>query len=391
MKNEFNLVWLDIEDITPYENNPRNNSRAIEEVAESMRVFGFRPENAILLNKDHVVVNGDTRYHAAKLAGIKKIPCFINEKLTEDELNAFRIADNKVSEYSTWDYDKLKVEVNELNDSGFDVSKLGFTYDTLDDLLAVCESANQYFQGKVNADKIPSLDGGDYSSEFNKIYTLGTDHRLLVCKPADNKLYSKLLYDGKATFYFADFGNETFSDNQGILLTYGAREIQPGNSFYIKANNIDFKRYLQLCDGLELSINQLLLWVLAKHTNTGEYYRHVGIPILYGWKANGKRKWNNDRKQGSVLEFSNAINIESSVEMVEYLINNSTDDSDIVFDNAGGVGTTVIACQVLGRRSRIVVDSLIKADIIRKRWAEFVYGEDCNWVSKTPEFKDGKK
>lgn len=391
MKNNFNLVWLDIEDITPYENNPRNNHRAIEEVAESMRQFGFRPENAILLDKNHVIVNGDTRYHAAKLIGIKKIPCFINEQLTEDELNAFRIADNKVSEYSTWDYDKLKVEINELNDEGFDVTKLGFTFDTLDELLSVCEEDNQFFQGKVSPDKGVSLTGDKFSSEFDKIYTLGNDHRLLVCKATDSRLYSKLLYDGKATFYFVDFTNEQFGDDQGILLTYGAKELSSGNSFYVKTNNVDFKRYLQLCDGLDLSVNQLLIWVQTKYTNTGEYYSNAGTPIIYGCKSNGKRKWYNDRKQANVLEFGNTISDVASVDLVKYLISNSTDESDIVFDNFGHIGTTVIACQILGRRSRIVVDSVVKADLIRKRWAEFVYGENCDWESKTPELKRGKK
>ena len=105
------LEIINIQAIKPYENNPRKNERAVEKVAESIRLFGFK--NPVILDKNNVIVCGHTRVKAAEKLGIIDIPCLYADDLTEDEIKAFRLIDNKTSEYSQWDFDKLGLEWNE--------------------------------------------------------------------------------------------------------------------------------------------------------------------------------------------------------------------------------------------------------------------------------------
>lgn len=117
---------LHITELVPYKNNPRNNKKAIEGVANSIAEFGFKVP--IVIDKNNVIVCGHTRYEAAKKLQIETIPCLRADDLTEDQINAFRLADNKVAEKSKWDSKKLLVEMNkikmDMRKFHFDTSKL---------------------------------------------------------------------------------------------------------------------------------------------------------------------------------------------------------------------------------------------------------------------------
>lgn len=112
------IVNVDINEIRPYENNPRDNKNAIPEVERSIREFGFKVP--IVLTKDNVIVTGHTRYEAAKLIGMDKIPAIYADDLTEEQIKAFRLADNKVGEFSSWDFGKLEQELDGIDDEYFD-------------------------------------------------------------------------------------------------------------------------------------------------------------------------------------------------------------------------------------------------------------------------------
>lgn len=104
-------------DILPYENNPRVNATGIGAVAKSMKEFGVRAP--ILLDKNRVIIYGHTRFEAAKLNGLKEYPCIIADDLTEDKVKAYRIADNAVADFSSWDEDKLLIELKDLGQIEF--------------------------------------------------------------------------------------------------------------------------------------------------------------------------------------------------------------------------------------------------------------------------------
>lgn len=120
-----------IDKLIPYHNNPRKN-QAVDKVASSLSEFGF--QQPIVVDKNMVVIVGHTRLLASQKLGFKKVPVFIAD-LSEAKAKAYRIADNRLSEDSDWDYDFLNIEMNMLNEENFDLSQLGFTTEELNNLL----------------------------------------------------------------------------------------------------------------------------------------------------------------------------------------------------------------------------------------------------------------
>lgn len=112
---------VDINTLKPYENNPRNNDNAVDAVAASIKEFGFKVP--IIVDKDNVIVAGHTRYKASQKLGLEVVPVIVADDLTEDQIKAFRLADNKTSELAGWDFTKLE---EELAGIALDMSDFGF-------------------------------------------------------------------------------------------------------------------------------------------------------------------------------------------------------------------------------------------------------------------------
>ena len=117
------MQYLEIDKIVPYARNPRKN-QDIDKVASSIKEYGF--QQPLVLDKDNIIIVGHTRFSAAKKLGLKKIPCLIADKLTESQVKAYRIADNRVAEESKWDNELLNLELIELQKDNIDLENLGF-------------------------------------------------------------------------------------------------------------------------------------------------------------------------------------------------------------------------------------------------------------------------
>lgn len=117
-----------IDEIMPYENNPRKNDNAVEAVANSIREFGFKVP--IIIDKNNVIIAGHTRVKAGVRLGMKTVPCIMADDLTDEQIKAFRIADNRTAEKSTWDYETLLIELDEIIDNIY----TGFTEKDIDSL-----------------------------------------------------------------------------------------------------------------------------------------------------------------------------------------------------------------------------------------------------------------
>lgn len=122
----MNIKNVKIDTLIPYVNNPRNNTDAIDKVASSIKEFGFRVP--IVIDKNNIVVTGHTRLLASKKLGLEEVPVIVADDLTEAQIKAFRIADNKVSEYSTWDIDLLRNELDMLEELNFDLDLVNIDY-----------------------------------------------------------------------------------------------------------------------------------------------------------------------------------------------------------------------------------------------------------------------
>lgn len=120
--SELKLVYKKVSDIFEYDKNPRKNDPAVNAVANSIKEFGFKVP--IIIDCNNVIVAGHTRIKAARLLGIEKIPCICANDLTEQQIKAFRLADNKVAEFAEWDMDQLASELDDITD--LDMEELGF-------------------------------------------------------------------------------------------------------------------------------------------------------------------------------------------------------------------------------------------------------------------------
>jgi hypothetical protein len=129
-EKSLNVVMMSTGSLKPYDNNPRKNDNAVERVAESIKAFGFN--QPIVVDKHNVVVVGHTRLKAAILLGLNQVPVLIVDKLSDEQLKAYRIIDNRAADFSEWDTERLLTEIEDLSKSDFDAEFLGFELEDID-------------------------------------------------------------------------------------------------------------------------------------------------------------------------------------------------------------------------------------------------------------------
>lgn len=132
-KKDLTVVYKGVNELIPYVNNPRHNEVAVDKVASSIKEFGFKVP--IIIDENNVIVAGHTRFKASKKLGLSEVPCIVSDDLSEAQIKAFRIADNKVSELATWDEELLSVELEQLVEMGYDLALTGVENEELDELL----------------------------------------------------------------------------------------------------------------------------------------------------------------------------------------------------------------------------------------------------------------
>jgi ParB-like chromosome segregation protein Spo0J len=125
-------LW-DIDDVRPYEKNPRVNDQAVEAVAASLKEFGFR--QPIVVDADGVIIVGHTRWKAAKKLGLAKVPVHVAKDLSPEKVKAYRIADNQTNSLADWDYELLPLELKDLQAADYNLDLLGFSADDLAKML----------------------------------------------------------------------------------------------------------------------------------------------------------------------------------------------------------------------------------------------------------------
>lgn len=142
----MNIENLNVKDLIPYEKNPRKNDSAVEFVANSIKEFGFKVP--IVIDKDNVIVTGHTRLKAAKKLKMKTVPCIRADDLTEEQVKAFRLADNKVSEQADWDFQLLSEEIADITD--IDLTDFGFEFEDLKTPEELHEESKENYEEQKN-------------------------------------------------------------------------------------------------------------------------------------------------------------------------------------------------------------------------------------------------
>ena len=165
---DISIESININEIIPYKNNPRFNDDAVEAVKASIKEFGFKVP--VVIDKDNVIVTGHTRIKAAKELGLEKVPCIRADDLTDDQIKAFRIADNKTGEIATWDYDKLEIE---LEDIEIDMSAFGLEIGDIEiNDVGEIDDGGYYGDERERTNKAYNLDLIDYDNLTNDFWQM---------------------------------------------------------------------------------------------------------------------------------------------------------------------------------------------------------------------------
>lgn len=372
------IVNKNIEEIKMYENNPRNNDGAVEYVANSIKEFGFKVP--IVLDKNNIIVAGHTRYKAAKLLNITEIPCIIADDLSDEQVKAFRLIDNKAAELASWDIDLLNLELENIKD--IDMELFDFQISNILDNVV----DDEY---EVELPEDPKTKNGN-------IYKLGNHY--LMCGDSTNaedvkKLMNNQLadlivtdppynvnYEGK-TDNNLKIMNDNMEDNQFYSFLESAfinlyDSIKAGGSIYVfhaDTEGLNFRKAI-MSSGFKLA--ECLVWVKNAFVMGRQDYHWKHEPVLYGWKPGASHYFINDRSQSTVLEFDKPIRNEEHptmkpIDLIAYLINNSSKKDEIVLDLFGGSGTTMIACEQTNRKAFIMELDPRYCDVIVDRWEKF--------------------
>lgn len=159
------IINKKLDEIKIYEKNPRKNDDAVEEVANSIKEFGFKVP--IIIDKNNVIVAGHTRYKASKKLGLTEVPCIVANDLTEEQVKAFRLADNKVSEKAIWDYDLLDKELKNIN--SIEMELFGFENIDIDWADVEDLSEESYEEPQKDMLECPNCHHIDSKNHFRKI------------------------------------------------------------------------------------------------------------------------------------------------------------------------------------------------------------------------------
>ena len=364
------IIEKNIKDITPYENNPRNNEDAVEKVAESIKEFGF--QQPIVVDKDNVVIVGHTRLKAAERLGLDKVPVVVADELTEEQAKAYRIADNKTNEIATWKFDVLNKELLDIGQ--IDMSKFGFDMSALaDDLVA--EEDDYVLDGNI----VTKVKQGD-------LWKLG-GHRLICGDSTDITVIDRLMDGVKADMVMTDAPYGVSAVNsEGTVIGYGENHLAERGKYAPIIGDDTTKTAQQAYDLLSQICDKLILW-------GGNYFLDF-LPASDGWLiwdkrgesgirnnfADGEMAWCSFHTpvriyhqlwNGMIREGEHEKRVhptQKPIKMLSEILQDFSKENEVILDVFGGSGSTLIACEQLNRKCYMCELDPHYCSVIIDRW-----------------------
>lgn len=304
------IVDKPIEWLRPYENNPRNNEQAVEAVANSIKEFGFKVP--IVATPDGEIINGHTRFKAAKFLKLKAVPVLIADDLSDEQIKAFRLADNKTGELADWDIELLYSELDDL--TGFDMTMFGFEdIDfSLDDFE---EEKEEGEEADTDSEEKPKVEYGD-------IYQLGR-HRLMCGDSTSAEDMARLIDGETIDLYVTDppynvayqggtdeamtIMNDSMDDvsfRQFLRDAFAVanNHLKSGGAFYIwhaDSEGLNFRAAVKETGWL---LKQSIIWVKNAIVLGRQDYQWKHEPCLYGWKDGASHYFVDNRSLATVIE-----------------------------------------------------------------------------------------
>lgn len=377
VKKEF--INLKINEIIPYDKNPRINDDAVADTMESIR----QCENLdpIEVDEHNVILSGHTRLKALKKLGFDSTECVRYTGLSEEKKKKYRILANKVAEKSQWDIDLLTEELEGLDFEGFD-----FGFDLNIDL-------GEEEHTEAREDDYDLVLPEEPKSRAGDIYVLGR-HRLMCGDSLSAADLSRLMDGGTADMILTDppynvdyegtagkIQNDNMEDTRfRAFLTDAFKNadtvLKPGGAVYIWHADSEGFNFRAACKDAGWNVRQCLIWNKNSLVMGRQDYQWKHEPCLYLWKDGAAHFWNSDRAQTTVIDCDKPKKNDihptmKPVKLFDYLIQNSSRNGDVVLDMFGGSGTTIIACEQNGRAAMAMELDPRYIDASVKRWEEF--------------------
>ncbi len=386
------IINIDINKLKPYKNNPRKNDEAVEYVANSIKEFGFKVP--IIVDKDYEIIAGHTRLKAAKQLGLKEVPIIIADDLTEEQVKAFRLADNKVSEIAEWDFNLLDNELSNI----LDIDMSGFGFDVFEE-----EEEQEIIEDdyEIEVPKEPKAKLGD-------IYQLG-NHRLMCGDSTKEEDVAKLMNGVKTQMTFSDApynisfkGSMSNTTINGVMVKHkGANQRHDAidNDCMSKEEFYDFmcktlqniKEYVKGAWYLSFSSNNLeellnplrdndmnwksiIIWMKNQATLSMKDYKSRYEPMVYG--RFDDTFYGETAKEEDIWEYQRTLKNDlhptmKPIPLICNMLKMSSKENDNVLDLFGGSGSTLIACEQLNRKCYMMELDPKYVDVIIDRWETF--------------------
>ena len=195
----MDIIYKALNELVPYENNPRDNDKAVDAVAASIKEFGFKVP--IVIDSDNVIIAGHTRLKASEKLGLDTVPCIIADDLSDEQIKAFRLADNKVGELADWDFSALEMELEGIDE--IDMEQFGF------------ESIIEKEEQEVTEDEVPELTE-EVRTKRGDLWQVG-EHRLICGDSTDVAVIDRLMDGVKADMVFTDPPYGMKKESEGVL------------------------------------------------------------------------------------------------------------------------------------------------------------------------------
>ena len=391
-----------VADLIPYVNNARTHSDSqVTQLASSIKEFGFI--NPVIIDNHNGLIAGHGRLMAAKKLGLKEVPVLVESHLTEAQKKAYILADNKLALNAGWDADLLKVELSELKDLGFDnLDTIGFSDDEIKDILQ--ETL------EVVEDDGPSEVPDEPRTQKGDIWILG-EHRLM-CGDSTSENDVKALMQGekadisftsppynagltptetkmnKTSKYLNDNDNKNQDEYFDFLSNFTKNSLSNSEYCFVNIqmlsnNKIAFCEYL---NEFKKELVDIIIWdKLTSQPAMAENVLNSEFEFVLCFGGNGSRSIGTKKFRGTLKNIvhiskqsKNKIkehNATFPVEFASYFIDSFCNKGEVVLDLFGGSGTTLIACEQLGRKARLMELDEHYVDVIIQRWQKLTNKE----------------
>ena len=393
------MQLVNIDRLVPYQNNARTHSpEQINKLRASLREFGFI--NPVIIDRDFGVIAGHGRIAAARAEGITEVPCVFADHLTEAQKKAYILADNRMALDAGWDEDMLRVEIEALQGSDFDLMLTDFDDKELADFFGTGDddAKDDDFDLSSALEQASFVQKGD-------VWTVGR-HRLM-CGDATSMDDVATLMDGKkANLLLTDppYGvsfksssgltiqNDSMKNEEFYQFLYDAFAaavcfLGAGASAYVFHADTEGLNFRKAFIDAGFHLAGCCIWVKDSLVLGRSDYQWQHEPVLYGFLQNGKHNWYSDRKQTTVWNFAkpkrNANHPTSKpLDLLSYPIGNSTQENGIVLDSFGGSGSTMMACEQTNRICYMMELDEKYASVILRRAVEDGISPDDIFVER---------